>query len=95
MTIPRLRLMACVILSQLLLTISNSIMCVYPKIDMFCWTHSLDCLFWKLNTMKVWKQFIQSRVLKIRKNLPSALWRHCPGSKNLADIQHIQQGFLF
>ena len=36
---------------------------------LFCWTDSLDCLFCIHNTKKNWKQFIQTRVLKIRDTL--------------------------
>ena len=50
---------------------------------LFCWTDSLDCLFCIHNTKKNWKQFIQTRVLKIR-HLASRLF--CPGVQNPADI---------
>ena len=26
---------------------------------LFCWTDSLDCLFWIHNAKKIWKQFIR------------------------------------
>ena len=50
---------------------------------------SADCLYWINNTSKIWKQSIQSiqsRVQKIRDNLPNIKWLHCPGKINPADI---------
>ena len=53
---------------------------------LFSWTDSLDCLFWIYNTQKIWKQFIQIRVLKIRNTLEGTSWLFCPGVQNPADI---------
>ena len=48
---------------------------------LFCWTDSLDCLFWIHNTKKIWKQFLQ-----IRDTLEGTSWLFCPGLQNPADI---------
>ena len=53
---------------------------------LFCWTDSLDCLFWIYNTQKIWKQFIKTCVLKIRNTLEGTSWLFCPGEQNPADI---------
>ena len=84
---PNLELLACELLSKLLITIRRSLQCV-NKIEerVFCWTDSMDCYYWITNTSKVRKRFVQSRVNKIRKYLPSAVWRHCPGKLNPADL---------
>ena len=52
---------------------------------LFCWTDSLDCLFWIHNTQKIWKQFILTRVFKIRNTLEGTSWLFCPGVQNPAD----------
>ena len=39
-----------------------------------------------MDTSKIWKQFIQGRVQKIRDNLQNIKWLHCPGKINPADI---------
>ena len=58
----------------------------YKINDVICWSDLIDCIFWISNTSKEWKKFVQNRVTKIRKNLPEAIWKHCPGVKNPADI---------
>ena len=84
---PNLELLACFLLSKMLITIRRSLQCV-NKIEerIICWTYSMDCYYWITNKSKVRKRFVQSRVNKIRKYLPSALWRHCPGKLNPADF---------
>ena len=46
----------------------------------------MDCYYWITNTAKVWQKFVQSRVKKIRENLPTAKWSHCGGKENPTDI---------
>ena len=58
MTIPRLELMACLILSRLIKTISEAL--VVFKLDrIFCWSDSVDCICWINTKHKVWKRFVQ------------------------------------
>ena len=68
-SMPRLELMACLLLSTLMKTVVSSI--VHYKIDqIYCWTDSLDCVYWINTYSKVWERFIQNRVNKVRHNLP-------------------------
>ena len=83
-TIPRLELMACLILSNLMNTVIKSFT-DYVINDVVCWTDNTDCLYWIHSRKKVWPRFIQNRVKDIRENI-SALWRFCPGVDNPADI---------
>ena len=83
-TIPRLELMASVILSKLLKTIINSFTGVYELSRVVCWTDNMDTYF--INRDKVWNTFVHRRVSKIRNDLPLAEWRHCPGELNPADL---------
>ena len=58
MTIPRLELMACLILSRLIKTISEAL--VVFKLDrIFCLSDSVDCICWINTEHKVWKRFVQ------------------------------------
>ncbi len=49
-------------------------------------TDSKVSLCWIRGVDRVWKQFVQHRVLEIRELLPSARWHHCPGEDNPADL---------
>ena len=74
--------MACVLLNQLMFSVYSSLKFNYKDLKLFCWTGSLDCLFWIHNTKKMWKQFVQTRVLKIRDTLEGTSWLFCPGMQN-------------
>ena len=84
--IPKLELIACVLLNQLVFSVYSSLKFTCRDMKPFCWTDSLDCLFWIHNTKKNWKQFIQTRILKIRDTLEGTSWLFCPGVQNPVDI---------
>ena len=52
----------------------------FLNIGVYCWSDSVDCIHWINNNLKMWKQFIQYRVIKIRDSLPGIKGLHCPGS---------------
>ena len=83
--IPRLELMACVILINLMTVVKES-MVDYVISNTFCWGDSTDCLFWIGRQDKVWCTFVQRRVERIREASPMTIWNHCPGKDNPADI---------
>ena len=78
--------MACVLLNQLIFSVYSSLKFNCKEMKLLCWTDSLDFLFWIHNTKIIWKQFIQTRVLKIRDTLEGASWLFGPGVQNIADI---------
>ena len=83
--IPRLELLSCLLLSNLLKVIKMALVDIVVD-ETFCWTDSMDCFWWINQSDKIWKRFIQNRVKKIRTNVPGIKWRHCPGEINPADI---------
>ena len=85
-SVPKLELMACVLLSKLVKTVRSSLEGVYTISETFCWTDSADCFYWITEEGKIRKKFVQDRLKKIRAALPSVSWRHCPGDLNPADI---------
>ena len=45
-TIPKLELIACVLLAKLVKSVRDALQYVYVINEIFCWTDSLDCVFW-------------------------------------------------
>ena len=78
--------MACKLLNQLMFLVYSSLKLNYKDMKLFCQTDSLDCLFWIHNTKKIWKQFMQTHVLKIKDTLQGTSWLFCPGVQNPANI---------
>ena len=50
---PKLELIACVLLNQLVFSVYSSLKFTCRDMKPFCWTDSLDCLFWIHNTKKI------------------------------------------
>ena len=63
-SIPRLELCACVLLSQLVSNVQNALQGVVPIGKIVCWNDSLDALCWIKNE-KPRKVFVENRVKKI------------------------------
>ena len=85
MTIPRLELMGARILASLMSTVKGAIKNHIVITECFYWTDSLTVMYWLQNKGE-WKQFVRSRVSEILTSSHKKQWRHCPGSKNPADI---------
>ena len=51
-----------------------------------CSTDSQVALYWISGEGREWKQFVQNRMIEIRRLVPHVRWRHCPGTQNPADI---------
>ena len=86
LTVPRLELVGCLLLSMLAKSIIHALSLVYTVSEIFTWTDSFDCKHWINNEIKVREKYVQTRVEKIRKKLPGIKWFHCPGILNLADM---------
>ena len=76
LTIPKLELIGCLILSKLVKSIKDSLENVYVISDLFCWTDDLDCVYWINNSSKLRGKFVESRVSKLRCNVKDLKWCH-------------------
>lgn len=85
-TIPRLELLAAVLLARLLSSITQAIEDEIPLLTPRCFTDSTVSLFWIRGVEKTWKPFVQNRVSEIRKLVEPDCWMHCAGRDNPADI---------
>ena len=82
MTLPRLELLGCLLGARLIHKIHSVLGFSTPY---FCWTDSMICCGWIKRKTK-WKQFVQNRVLEIRRFTDTENWRHIPGLENPADL---------
>ena len=85
MTIPRLKLLAALILAPLISAVREALTQVIHIEEVFCWTDSITVFHW-IQSDKEFKQFVQNRIEEIHKLTDVKSWRHCPGIENPADI---------
>ncbi|XP_068703996.1 uncharacterized protein [Montipora foliosa] len=79
LSIPRLELIACLILAKNALNSQVSV----EKVKF--WSDSMTALCWIMNHGE-WKQFVSQRVNEIVKLSEKENWGHCPSEQNPADI---------
>ena len=84
LTIPRLELLSCLLLSKLVKTVYESIKHEIKITRTTCWTDSKIAFYWIIQKYKDWKPWIENRVNRI--NEVETVWKHVPGSVNPADI---------
>ena len=85
-SIPRLELLACVLLSKLVVLVVNAVRLEVQVRNVFCWTDSQIAVWWIKQSNKRWNVWVQSRTEIIRNNISSEHWFHVPSSQNPADI---------
>ena len=85
-TIPRLELLAALILARLATRIKTTLEQCLVVSRIRCWTDSKNVLYWIKGKNKEWKQFVNHRVAEIRQLLPTDVWAHVPGVENPADL---------
>ena len=66
-TVPRLELMSSLILSRFIITLSNALRSIVKVDDMYSWQDSQITLWWIYGITKEFKQFVQNRLVEVRK----------------------------
>ena len=84
LSIPRLELLACVLLNKLIESIVEAANYRIDCKDIRGWTDSSIAFYWIKGVRKQWKPWVENRVVKIR-NGP-IVWNHVSGVCNPADI---------
>ena len=86
-TIPRLELLSGLVLARLISHVQRELEGKYRIDRVVCWLDSEIALWWITGTGKEYKQFIQNRVVEIRKLIDPKSWRHVPTDQNPADVR--------
>ena len=82
LSIPRLELCACLLLSNLLENVQNALRDVVDVKYVYCWSDSLIALFCIKEESRRRIVIIENMVQKIRRKVVSVDWRHCPTEVN-------------
>ena len=85
-TIPRLELLSCVLLANLVSTILPTLSGWGYDKSVTCWNDNTSAVGWITYENRDRGPWVQPRANKIRKKVPAKEWRHVPGDKNPADI---------
>ena len=85
-TIPRMELMGALILARLISTVLTAFKGTLNIDSAFCWLDSQIALWWIWDVNKEFKQFVQNRVVEIRRLVKPTQWNYCPTESNPADI---------
>lgn len=86
LTIPRLELLGCLLLSRLLNQRVNSLGNRVNIQNILCWCDSEVALSWIWGKEKSWKPWIENRVVEIRKVVDRSGWKFVKSEENPADI---------
>ncbi|XP_011405271.1 PREDICTED: uncharacterized protein LOC100637172, partial [Amphimedon queenslandica] len=85
-SVPRLELLAALLLSRLIENVLESVSMVLAISRVTCYTDSQIVWHWIRGEDKSWKPFVQKRVKEIRQHTSIQSWKHCAGASNPADI---------
>ena len=85
MSVPRLELIAALILSRLLNNVKHSLESQILFESIYCWSDSTIVLSWLKNDRN-YKQFVNNRTKNILKLTSPEMWNHCSTEDNPADI---------
>ena len=85
-TIPRLELMATLLLARLVTSVNKALMKTIQIDRVFCWSDSQIALWWIKNDSTVHKPFVQNRATEIRNLIAKENWEYCPTTVNPADL---------
>ncbi|CAK1597420.1 unnamed protein product [Parnassius mnemosyne] len=85
MSIPRLELMAALLLSRLMKATLNIYGNRIPRDQIYGWSDSSVVLAWLRSSPHEWKTFVSNRITEIISNIPYCRWRHVPSADNPAD----------
>ena len=84
----RLKLLFCLLLSKLLVSVLDVISRVITVSSIFCWSNDIVALWWIKQVQKRWNIWFQNRVNAIRANSSPSISFHFSSSWNPVDISN-------
>ncbi|XP_073955623.1 uncharacterized protein [Choristoneura fumiferana] len=85
LSIPRLELLAAVLLADLMTSVQEALKPFHVVQDTFAWSDSSVALSWIKSCPSRWKTFVANRVSHIQDTIPPESWRHVRTADNPAD----------
>ncbi|CAB4030027.1 integrase core domain, partial, partial [Paramuricea clavata] len=86
LTIPRLELLGCLLLSKLINEVVLGIRGRVELDEIFCWSDSEVALSWIRGKERSWEPWVENRVVTIRKVVDRERWNFVKGELNPVDI---------
>ena len=86
LTVPKLELMSCLLLSRLIVSIRKALSVQVKILNVVSWSDSKVSLYWVKSVTKKWKIWTENRVSEIRENVGVDCWRYVPTDCNPADV---------
>ncbi|XP_065664738.1 uncharacterized protein LOC136086370 [Hydra vulgaris] len=93
-SIPRLELLGCVLLSRLIEEVLRVLSKRLKFDNVICWCDSEVALYWIKGKEKTWKPWVENRVNAIRKIVDRQKWNHINGELNPADFPTCISNFV-
>ena len=86
LSVSRLELLACLLLSELVISVVDAVKSEVRIKEICCWSDSQIAIWWIKQCGKVWNVWINNRVEKIREMVPPSRWFFVPTGLNPADV---------
>ena len=86
LSFQRLELLACLLLSEFVISVADAVKSEVRIKEFFCWSDSQIAIWWIKQCGKVWNVWINNRVEKIREMVPPSRWFFVPPGLNPADV---------
>ena len=86
LTVPRLELLSCLLLSQLVKVVIAAFTEELSIQNIVCCADLETSYYWITQVQKEWQTLVENRVNHIREIISPNAWRHFPGLKNPADL---------
>ena len=86
LTVPRLQLVSCFLLSRFLVLVKKALSVEVNNTKFVCWSDSKVALWWIKSVNKNWKVWVENSLSEIRKNIEVDCWCDVPTECNPEDI---------